>query len=241
MYALISFCKFPHDSAFLTSIKLDLSPFHPPCQNIAQRANREDGEVGKFFHARFRAVRILDDESLLACAAYVDLNPIRAALAETLEQSDFTSVQRRIQSLQQSSDGSLPRIDAVSRDCFLSPLTIDERQDPLGACSHSAGHRCSDKGFLAISLGDYLELLDWTARQTAPGKRGTTPAAAPPIFERLAMSEVTWCELVQNFGRLFYNVAGHPQKIEATRSRQTNRRFHTTSAARALFAATTDA
>ena len=83
--------------------------------------------------------------------------------------------------------------------------------------------------------------LDWTARQTAPGKRGTTPAAAPPIFERLAMSEVTWCELVQNFGRLFYNVAGHPQKIEATRSRQTNRRFHTTSAARALFAATTDA
>ncbi len=37
---------------------------------------------------------------MLACAAYVDLNPIRAALAETLETSDFTSIQRRIQALQ---------------------------------------------------------------------------------------------------------------------------------------------
>ena len=172
---------------------------------ISLSANREDGEVGNFFQARFRAVRILDDDSLLACAAYVDLNPIRAALAETLEQSDFTSVQRRIQSLQQSSDGSLPQIDAVSRDCFLAPLTIDEQRDSLGACPHRAGHRCSDKGFLAISLGDYLQLLDWTARQTASGKRGTTPAAAPPIFERLSMSEETWYELVQNFGRLFCN------------------------------------
>jgi hypothetical protein len=45
------------------------------CQNIAQRANCEDGEVGKFLKSRFRAVRVLDDESLLACAAYVDLNP----------------------------------------------------------------------------------------------------------------------------------------------------------------------
>jgi hypothetical protein len=101
--------------------------------------------------------------------------------------------------------------------------------------------RCSDKGFLAISLGDYLQLLDWTVRQTAPGKRGATPAAAPPIFARLSKSEATWRELVRNFGRLFYNVAGHPQRIEATRSRQTNRRFHTTRAARSLCAATTGA
>ena len=188
-------------------------------------------------------MRILDDESLLACAAYVDLNPIRAALAETLEHSDFTSVQRRIQSIPRSDDSSRsqPRIDAVSRDCFLAPLTIDERRDSLGACPHLAGHRCSDKGFLAISLGDYLELLDWTARQTAPGKRGTTPADAPPIFERLSLSGETWCELVQNFGRLFFHVAGHPTKIEATRSRMTHRRYHTTSAARTLLAASSGA
>ena len=72
------------------------------CQNIAVRANHEDGECGRFFQSRYRAVRLLDEQAILACAAYVDLNPIRAAMAETLEQSDFTSVQRRIQSLQQA-------------------------------------------------------------------------------------------------------------------------------------------
>ncbi|MEI7460278.1 MAG: hypothetical protein WCK15_12780, partial [Pirellula sp.] len=67
------------------------------CQYIAFRANGEEGEgLGRFWQSRFKAVRILDEESLLACAAYVDLNPIRAALAETLEASDYTSVQRRI-------------------------------------------------------------------------------------------------------------------------------------------------
>ena len=54
-------------------------------QNIAQRANKEDQEIGKFWQARYRAVRLLDETAILACAAYVDLNPIRAALAKTLE------------------------------------------------------------------------------------------------------------------------------------------------------------
>jgi hypothetical protein len=47
------------------------------CQYIAVRANREDHELGKFWQSRFRAVRLLDEAALLACAAYVDLNPIR--------------------------------------------------------------------------------------------------------------------------------------------------------------------
>ena len=66
------------------------------CQNIGTRANQEDKQVGKFFQGRYRAVRILDEESLLACAAYVDLNPIRAALAETLESSQYTSDRPKI-------------------------------------------------------------------------------------------------------------------------------------------------
>ena len=70
------------------------------CQRIAMRANREESETGRFFQDRYKATRLIDEASLLACAAYVDLNPIRAAMCQTLETSDHTSVQRRIESLQ---------------------------------------------------------------------------------------------------------------------------------------------
>jgi len=40
------------------------------CQNIGTRANKEDREVGKFFQGRYRAVRILNEATLLACSAY---------------------------------------------------------------------------------------------------------------------------------------------------------------------------
>ncbi len=71
-------------------------------QKIAQQANREDGESGKFWQSRYRAVKLLDETAILACAAYVDLNPIRAARAQTIETSDYTSAQQRALSLQGS-------------------------------------------------------------------------------------------------------------------------------------------
>ena len=187
------------------------------CQKIATRANAEDGEQGKFWQARFRAVRLLDEESLLACAAYVDLNPIRAALAESLEASDFTSVQRRLQALQGG--------EAAQADAFLAPLFIDEAVDAIGPCPAANGKRCSDKGFLPTPLADYLQLLDWTARQTVTGNRGIPPSQ-PPILDRLSLDPKTWCELVGNFGRLFYHVAGTPQTVDSCRGRVKQRRFH---------------
>ena len=223
------------------------------CQNIAIRANHEDREMGKFFQSRYRAVRLLDEQAILACAAYVDLNPIRAAMAETLEESDFTSVQRRIQSLEEGfgTTANQPIHDAAAQrdkiaishresidqapsaisgqlvaDRFLAPLTIDERRDPIGPDTHSDGFRCSEKGFLSMSVADYLVLLDWTARRLADGKPGSTPHDAPPIFARLSIDPNVWCQLVGGFGRLFWNVAGRPQTIDATRSRIGQHRYH---------------
>ena len=45
-------------------------------------------------------------------------------------------------------------------------------------------------GFLAMADADYLEILDWLARNTVAGKRGSTPADAPAIFERLGIDGV---------------------------------------------------
>ena len=238
------------------------------CQQIATRANHDDKEVGKFWQARFKAVRLLDEQALLACAAYVDLNPIRAAMAQTLETSDYTSVQRRIQTLQAKPvapgpiikpSASQPAVVApatrhqaskktsessgkqkgialdATPDGFLSPLTLDERCGEVGAVPSKTGLRCSDKGFLPMSQGDYIVLLDWTARQSVPGKPGRTPKSVRPIFERLSLSPKAWCTLVGSFGKLFYNVAGLPPTIEATTSRVTQRRYYVPSIARKIF------
>jgi len=155
------------------------------CQRVAQRANHEEEENGRFFQDRYRATRLVDEASLLACTAYVDLNPIRAAMCQTLESSDHTSVQRRIAALPEhenlelaatpddSTDlGQAESPEHVNGDAFLSPLMIDEHRDPIGPCASQSERCCSDKSFLAMSLEDYLELLDWSARQVAPGKHG---------------------------------------------------------------------
>lgn len=63
------------------------------CSNkpISRRANKEDGCKGKFFESRFYSQALLDDSALLACSVYMDLNPIRADIVKTPEESEHTS------------------------------------------------------------------------------------------------------------------------------------------------------
>ncbi len=227
------------------------------CQNFGQRANAEDRASGKFWESRYRAVRLLDDTALLACAAYVDLNPIRAGIAESLPASNHTSIQRRLQALVATTaakpssalgDGPVttPSVDTdvpsvatenpfqSPADAFLSPLAIDELADSLGPCPNSDGGRCSDKGFLPLSIPDYVQLLDWTARHRDAGKRGAKHASLPPVLSQLGLAPESWCQLVGRFGELFFCVAGQPTVIDSARSRLRQRRFRVRPAARKL-------
>ncbi len=204
------------------------------CQNIAQRANLEEQETGKFFQARFKATRLLDEMSILACAAYVDLNPIRAALAETLEGSQFTSIQKRLLDLKTSVSQSVEVSVQPFAAGFLAPVNLNESHDYVGPCAHQNGHRCSDKGFLRMTTAAYVEMLDWTARQIRGDKRGATPVGLAPIFDRMGIHEDTWIQLVREFGRLFYVVAGQPHQIDTHKPPNGARRFCTRAAAREL-------
>ncbi|WP_391570515.1 transposase, partial [Shewanella algae] len=106
---------------------------------IARQANREDGCSGRFWEGRFKSQALLDDAAVLACMAYVDLNPIRAGIAKTPEDSDYTSIQRRIQAAMQGEN--TPE---------LLPFVGNERLNiPQG---------------LHFEAKDYLQLVDDTGR-----------------------------------------------------------------------------
>ncbi|NQY38319.1 MAG: hypothetical protein HRT37_25965 [Alteromonadaceae bacterium] len=48
---------------------------------------------------RFKSQPLLDDSALAACMAYVDLNPVRAKIGDTLETSAHTSILLRSESV----------------------------------------------------------------------------------------------------------------------------------------------
>ena len=65
-------------------------------QPIARRANLEDECAGHFFEQRFYSGALLTEEALIAAMAYVDLNPVRAELAERIEETRDSPLHDRL-------------------------------------------------------------------------------------------------------------------------------------------------
>jgi hypothetical protein len=196
-------------------------------EHIARRSNKEDKCTGRFWEGRFKAQLLLDEASILACAAYVDLNPIRAAIAKIPETSEFTGAKDRIDDLKQRKSNSNETHDwepsrRRKQSGWLSPVQIDEKRDPIGTDVCPSKRRASRKGFLPISLSQYLSLLDWTGRAVRTGKSGSIPRELKPILIRLGIEPTKWCKLVENFGKLFKRAAGTAPSLatEATRRGQ---------------------
>jgi hypothetical protein len=171
---------------------------------IARLANGEDECSGRFWEGRFKAEILPDEAAIAACMVYVDLNPIRAGLAETPEKSDFTSGQDRISDLKSAEDVSTAgakdqRIEHGAKAGWMAPIALEPRRKAVrGKVTH---RRASNKGCVFMALPGYLQLLDWTGRQIRPDKRGAIPESVPGILDRLDLSEETWLNTVAHFGK----------------------------------------
>lgn len=88
---------------------------------IARQANKEDECTGRFWEGRFTSQALLDEASVARCMAYVDLNPIRAGMATTLETSTHTSIRYRLAFHRR---GQVPRHIMPFRDVSRSDTSL---------------------------------------------------------------------------------------------------------------------
>lgn len=193
------------------------------CEKVARESNKQDQCTGRFWEGRFKAQILADEAALLACMQYVDLNPVRAELAITPETSDFTSAQDRIVDAETADEVSTAdardnRIEHGKRAGWLAPVAL---VPPRKAVREKPTHRrASNKGFLDIGLGDYLQLLDWTGRQIRGGKPGAILDHLSPILQRLDLSPSFWVDYVRQFHKFSRTVTTYSKPADSQTSDQ---------------------
>ena len=158
-------------------------------EHLARRANIEDDCTGRFWEGRFKSQALLDEAGLLTAMAYVDLNPIRAGVAKTPEESEFTSIYDRIRQM---------RDDASAARLTKSAIRLRLFRDESASAQHS----------LPFSLRDYLELVDWSGRAIRAGKNGFIAANAPPILKRINLEAEAWEVFITRRGTVFGRAMG---------------------------------
>ena len=149
---------------------------------IAREANAEDGCTGHFWEARFHSQPLRSEAALLTAMTYVDLNPVRAGIAETPEESEYTGIRARIRGEQRdlSTKGASASDENMDTSRFVRPPMpfADEATD---------GHQ-----FLPMRKHEYLKLVDQTGRVAVRGKRGTIDSTLLPILARLGFTAKDW-------------------------------------------------
>jgi len=167
---------------------------------IARWANEEDDCSGRFWEGRFKSQALLEQQAVLTAMAYVDLNPVRAAMSESLEESDHTSVQCRLKERSESG--------------WSSAKLLGRALKPVAGLDAVA--------LLGMTEASYIDLVQWTGEQAHPMKRGKLqksegPAAdrPPEILWSLVKHPSQWTRQVQGTERQYYRAIGSAEALMA--------------------------
>jgi len=187
---------------------------------IARMANKEEQCSGRFWEGRFKSQALLDEKAVLSCMAYVDLNPVRATMAATPEESDFTSIQERL--FEHAKRVSKPsktqkKLLKTYRKKGLEKRSGKQRMAKLKPLNGSC-HAPLSKGLPFTQL-DYFKLVDWTGRVVRRDKRGEIGSGLPSILNRLGIEEESWIDSVRHFQKYFFDAAGSVSSLEKYQAR----------------------
>jgi hypothetical protein len=166
---------------------------------IARKANKEDDCKGRFWEGRFKCSRIDSLGGVLASSVCIDLNPIRAGMAETPENSDFTSVQDRIAALKGDASNATEE-NSRTVDKRLSTPKLMEAKD------FTSGN---------LTCSEYIELVDSTGRMQKKDKRGCISDELTDVLTRLNLNTKNWSPSIAELGRMFSRVVGDTNAIAA--------------------------
>jgi len=195
-------------------------------QKVAKRANAEvqkDGVCkGAFWKGRFEMTVINTQEHLLTCSVYIDLNPFRAKITDRLEGYRYTSIYSHLTEVFRrmlEKDDLTPTegnpLGEFPETAMLSPLQFVESDERVvhgessgGPLTGASRRRCSDTGFLEVTLDQYCELLEWSMKQLREGREGSTSQMVHGLVSSHGMSLETWTDRLRNFRRLYRHQAG---------------------------------
>jgi hypothetical protein len=164
---------------------------------------------GTVFEGRFKSVAILDEESLPATCADIDLNPVAAGIAAVPEASECTSIKERAAHVK--SQGRTADLKAARQGSVAGSKAAAGLEESHWLCPIEDRRRpdSSREGmFEGFSLGKCLLLVDYTGRMFREGKTSISCQVAE-MLDRLGTSAESWQVRLEKlrkghlFGRFF--------------------------------------